>query len=201
MTERLSLFGADGPGTEAATGPVPSQTLFFAVLPPAEIGDRITGQRQQMFREMGLTGNVIARDRLHLTLTLVPTDTGPLGEVVSKASAAASSVTARPFDVRFDRVLAFRSTKPKMPVVLASTVAQEALCDLKQRLDGALARAGLKAPRAAASFTPHVTLGYCEGFGAEQAVEPLTWRVEGFALVLSFVGQTRHEHLGTWQLR
>jgi 2'-5' RNA ligase len=51
------------------------------------------------------------------------------------------------------------------------------------------------------NFTPHLTLSYDNYRIKERFVEPISWTVREFELVLSLVGETKYEVRGRWQLR
>ncbi len=66
-------------------------------------------------------------------------------------------------------------------------------------LKESLKRYGMKPGSASA---PHMTLLYDERhLVKEHPIEPIRWTAANFTLVLSHVGQTQHDHLGTWPLR
>ena len=50
------------------------------------------------------------------------------------------------------------------------------------------------------AFTPHMTLLYDQRRLPLQPVQPLRWHVGEFLLVRSFLGQTRYQLEGRWQL-
>jgi 2'-5' RNA ligase len=51
------------------------------------------------------------------------------------------------------------------------------------------------------NFTPHLTLSYDNCRIKERFVQPISWTVREFKLVLSLVGETKYDFLGRWQLR
>lgn len=48
-------------------------------------------------------------------------------------------------------------------------------------------------------FAPHVTMAYGERV-PEFPVDPITWTVDEFVLIDSWVGQSKHVALGRWPL-
>ena len=59
-------------------------------------------------------------------------------------------------------------------------------------------RAGFTVER---SFTPHLTLLWADRCVEAYPIAPITWTVRDFVLVLSLPGQSRHIHVGHWQLQ
>ena len=50
------------------------------------------------------------------------------------------------------------------------------------------------------SFTPHLTLIWDEKLIEPHEIRSMTWTVREFALIRSFVGQSRYEILARWPL-
>jgi 2'-5' RNA ligase len=76
----------------------------------------------------------------------------------------------------------------------------EALRMFRERLGFALMRAGIPFEQGR-RFTPHVTLLYGGQPMPEKEIEPISWLVEDFALIDSFIGETKHVEVGRWPLR
>jgi RNA 2',3'-cyclic 3'-phosphodiesterase len=202
MTQPLDLFGFT-PSNKL------TDRLFFAMFPTSEAATQIAHVSQQLRNEHGLTGKSLSNDRLHVTLHHVGDYAGglPSGLVETVQIAAeevASNVGMLPFDVTFDRAMSFAGSPKNKPFVLRGNEGKAGgLADLmafQKAFYLAMCRAGLQGPRANAKFAPHVTLMYDSQSVAEQAIEPIRWTAHDFVLVHSLIGQTKHIHLGRWDL-
>jgi 2'-5' RNA ligase len=165
--------------------------LYFAVLPSEEerarIGDLIASLR--------LGGVPMRLDRLHITtLSLVHDDVLPEG-LAQEAAEIAASIRMPAFRVIFDRLVGGNRSALLLP-----SEPLEALRMFRERLGFALMRAGV-AFRQSGKFTPHMTLLYGGQPMPEQEIEPISWLVEDFVLIDSFIGETRHVEVGRWPLR
>jgi 2'-5' RNA ligase len=194
--EQSSVDGFDDPLQ-------PTDRLFFAVLPDTDTGARIARFAQHLRRQHGLKGRALAAGRFHVTLHHIGDFVGPREDIIDAAREAAASVAASPFIAGFDRVASF-SGKPhkprKAPLVLLGGDGLLALVALQQALGAALAKAGLGRV-VAAHYTPHLTLLYDDRHVAAQAIEPISWTVREFVLVLSLIGQSQYIALARLPLR
>jgi 2'-5' RNA ligase len=193
MPEQISLDGFEVP-----IAMKPTDRLFFAVFPDADAAARITQLAQRLREELELKGKPLATDRFHITLYHIGDFTGLQQDTVAKASKAASSVAASPFEVAFDRAMSFSGRPSNRPLVLRGGADLATLTAFQHSLSTALAKAGLVVKSA---FTPHVTLLYDDRLVAEQAIEPIHWTAREFVLVHSLLGQTKHVPLARWSLR
>ena len=192
MTKQLSLDGF-------STDPTPTDRLFIGIFPPASVNARISRMAEELRARHRLTGKPLAPERFHVTLFDLGDYVGLPEGLARSAGEAAATLSARPFDVRFDFVESFAIRKPKLPLVLRSSTAIERLMDFQQQLGHALKRAGL-GRFVGPQFTPHVTLLYDPQSVAREPVEPVGWTVNEFVLVHSLLGQTRHLKIGRWPL-
>lgn len=185
--EQLSLLGFE-------PAP-PTDRLFFAIFPDADAAGELA-DRARRLRGDAVAGTAVAADRLHVTLNHLGDYDGLPRDIVAKALTAGPLVEASAFRVSFDRAESFGR-----PFVLRH-VADDAspLAAFQKGLGEAMARAGL-GRHVERNFTPHVTLFYDERPRPPTLVEPVSWRVEEFALVHSLLGQTRHVILERWPLR
>jgi 2'-5' RNA ligase len=113
------------------------------------------------------------------------------------ASDAVEQVRATPFTVMFNYVQSFTAGDGRYPLVLRGdegTLGLEMLC---QSLGASLRLMGLKARW---NFTPHVTLLYTHRRVGERCIEPISWTIRDFSLVLSLRGKTKYIVLDRWQL-
>lgn len=202
MAQQFELPGFDAP--EAPPLPLPARpgtgyNLFLALLPDATAAERITERAQRLRRVHSLPQPLHAPERLHVSLHAVAPepDRTPLARAEA-ASRAAASVDFTPLEVVFDRSLTFRhdghSSRPF--VLTVDEPSRAALKLFHRRLKVALDR--YKVPLRGAAFNPHMTLLYCDCDVEQHDIEPLHWTATSFALVLSYVGETRYELLGRW---
>lgn len=203
MFEQVALPGFD----DAPPGPPPSvkvspkfppgrlpYTLFFSIFPEADVANAIAIEAAHWRRKHGLVGKPLPAHRLHVTLH----DLGghvqlPQG-LVDVARQAGDAVSARVFDVVFDRAMSFPSSGT---YVLCGGEGTARLAAFRQSLGLAIGNVGLPVRR---SFTPHMTVLYDRQPVAEHTIEPIHWTVKEFVLINSHVGQGVHEVLGRWPL-
>jgi 2'-5' RNA ligase len=196
MPEQISLTGFDSP-------PRLTDRLFFALLPSADVAERIEGLVRELGDQHGLKGRRIPKERMHVTLRYIGDFAGLPQDIVALARQAASAVSAPPFELVFDRIASFAGGPGSRPLVLRGpdgAAALSALMAFQQTLSAALQKVGL-VHRAQDQFTAHLTLAYDERKLAEQAVEPIAWVAREFVLVNSLIGRGRHVTLARWPLR
>ncbi len=193
MPQQISLDGFEVP-----VAVKPTDRLFFAIFPDADAAARIAQLAQRLREALGLKGKPLATHRFHITLYHIGDFTGLRQDVVAKATEAASSIAAPPFEVAFDRALSFSGRPSNRPLVLRGGDDLAALTAFQRSLSTALATVGLAVK---STFTPHVTLLYEDRLVAEQAIEPIHWIAREFVLVHSLLGQTKHVPLARWPLR
>ncbi len=191
MTGQTSL-----PGFEESN---PTDRLFFAIFPDPDTARRIARLAWAERAGLGLTGNPLAPDRLHITLHHLGDYDGVPRDIVEKAHAAARTVSARTFDVAFDHAMAFSGKPGRRPFVLTGGDGLRELSAFQHALGLAMARAGL-GRHVTRSFTPHVTLLYDDAPVAEHPVEPIRWTAREFVLIQSRLGRTEHIPLARWTL-
>ena len=193
MPKQLSLAGFD------AT-PRPTDRLFFALLPDAEITVHIGKRLQHMRREHGLTGRPIAAERLHITLHFIDDYLGLPPRIVATVGEAVATVAIPPFDVRLDRAKSFCQKPRNRPFVLIPGEDIPGLNALQQSLGAAMIKAHL-GRLAARHFTPHLTLLYDDRCIEEHAIDTVAWTARELVLVHSLIGRSRHVQLARWPLR
>jgi RNA 2',3'-cyclic 3'-phosphodiesterase len=192
MQEQLYLPGFE---RNAAT-----DFLFFGLLLSAEGATQMVKLRERLCDENGLMGQQIAAQLLHVTLHGVGEYDGvPKGEV-KRAKEAGAKISAKPFDVVFDRAMSFDRKRKGQPFVLL-TADEVALVTLYQLLGGAMRDVGFR--KVASKFRPHMTLLYGDRLVKERPIEPFRWTVRDFVLVQSLRGrgQSQYIHLARWPLR
>ena len=172
--------------------------LFFALFPTLGAAAQVYALQQELRIRHGLWGRPLAIERLHVTLChLGDYPTLPLS-VVTRAREAAEHLKASSFEVTFDRALSFTGRPRNRPFVLLTKEGTSAVEAFQKKLGAELTSCGLG--RFVRPYTPHMTLLYDSADVSEQEIEPVTWTVNGFRLVHSLLGQTRHISLGDWSL-
>jgi 2'-5' RNA ligase len=167
-----------------------THNLFFAVLPSDEERARIGG----LIASLRIGGVPMRLDRLHITtLSLVLDDMLPEG-LAQDAAEIAASIRMPSFRVIFDRLVGGNRSALLLP-----SEPLEALRMFRERLGFALMRAGIAFRQG--GFNPHVTLLYGGQPMPEIEIEPISWLVEDFVLIDSFIGETKHVEIGRWPLR
>lgn len=175
---------------------IPTERLFFAVLPDQHTAMSIIEIADGLRTEHGLSGHLLARDRLHITLHHLGDFAGFPPSLLSRVRQAASRVRLPEFQVCFDQIGSFAGAS-KNPFVLRSEGGAELLYGLHQELGRCLQSVGSKSERA---FTPHLTLLYDTRRLPVQPVQPIRWWVREFVLIRSFLGQSRYQLEGRWSL-
>lgn len=176
-------------------------SLFFALLPPPELAERIAGDAAGWRSSLGLTGRPMEAERLHLTLLWVAPEASHATTEAMRAVAA--RVHMAPADVRLDRLGRFerRAGRPG-PVVLLSSdpSALPDLLALQDRLQDEVLAAGFPA-RVLPHYQPHMTLLHDRRPVPIQSVGPYAWTASEFVLVRSHIGLRHYDILGLWPLR
>ncbi|WP_266182836.1 2'-5' RNA ligase family protein [Dyella humicola] len=182
-----------GGSTEAAA----IHRLFFALLP----GEAVSGRIERAARDVAATQHLRARlirpSRYHATLHFLGDHPLLRSDIVTAAITAAGKVHSSPFELVLDHAAGFHGREP--PCVLRCSNMPSALQTLWQDLRQSLMLAGLGA-QLSRNFTPHVTFAYSRGALPQPApIDPITWRVEGFALLHSVVGGGEYRTLDAWR--
>lgn len=177
------------------------ERLFFGLLLPEEAASNAGDVLEESRDTEGLRGRPIRQDRLHVTLIHVGDYQGmPPGSVVENLKQAAGAMTAKAFDIAFDRVSSFSGAPGRHPHVLLGDRGVEALKTFRGELLKAVIRQGVK-PLSRQDFNPHVTLSYADRRLPERPVRPIAWRPGEFVLIHSEVGRSIYHVLGRWPLR
>lgn len=177
--------------------PAQIHRLFFALLPGEAVSQRIERAANEVVAAQHLRARLIRPSRYHATLHFLGDHPMLRGDIVQAAVAAAGKVRAAPFDLVLDHAAGFHGREP--PCVLRCGQMPTALQTLWQDLHQALILAGLGA-HLSRNFTPHVTLAYSRGAPPQATpIEPIIWRVEGFALLHSVVGGGEYRTLDAWR--
>jgi 2'-5' RNA ligase len=177
--------------------PTPTDRLMFLLYPDPAAAERIAREAARLKADLGLGGALIHADRVHITLHHLGDYVGLPNDMVSKGALAGDAVTAAPFEVVFDRAASFANRPGNNPFTLQGGEGLSALIAFQKVLGEKMAGAALRHDK---SFTPHVTLLYDRQVVPEQAITPISWRVDRFALVQSKLGRTQHIVLREWPL-
>jgi 2'-5' RNA ligase len=188
VSDQFSLFDA----------PPATDRLFFAIFPDPATAADLARRADALRAEHDLSGRPLAPERFHITLHHLGDHAGVRRDIVSMAGEAAEAMTTAPFEVTFDRAASFHNGGNN-PYVLQGGEGLEVLKQFQRDLGVAMARAGI-GKLVDKSFTPHVTMLYDRRLIVEQAVEPVRWTVDGFALIHSRLGRTEHIPLARWTL-
>ena len=197
MSDQLFLPGLSKPFADHPAG---NDRLFLAILPGTVSAGQIARITQQFCVAYGLRARPYAVDRLHATLHhLGDFDGVPEGMIAAACEAAAEvAASAKPFEVRFDRVQSFQRKSGKRPFVLLGGDGDNAgLMDFQNRLGSSLGNRGVPHDK---KFKAHVTMLRDEQTVPEVLVEPVIWTVKEFVLIHSLLGQTRYILLDRWML-
>ena len=171
-----------------------SARLFLAAVPDAGTAERIHRLAGVLKRAHQFDGELIASERLHISLFFL----GGLPEShIRVACEAAAELRTEPFEVSFDRTASFRGRPGNRPFVLIGESGLRRLSSFRRMLGAALTRSGLRRV-ANANFTPHVTLLYDARSVDEHPIQPIVWTVTEFVLIRSMNG---HQYLGRWPLQ
>jgi len=168
--------------------------LFFALWPDESTRGRLAAFLERLPRG---EGRDMRAENLHLTLAFLGDCEEGLLTCLDEVGAA---LTGAPFELIFDRLGHFRRAR-----VLWLGVSQppQELLALQEGLVGLLAgRCGL--PRNEHPFTPHLTLrrNAAHPLPWPEGMRPVSWWVEGFALVESLQGPSGvcYQPIRAWSL-
>lgn len=175
--------------------------LFFAVYPDASTAEQLAALGRRLREHHKLSGRAFPAERLHITLHHLGNHATLEPGLVMAARRAADGLRAAPFALTLDRVASF-AHKPRNRPLVAHPLADAGLgglLALQQSLGEALRREGL-GRWVHERYTPHLTLLYDDAAVQQRRIEPLSFGVDRFALMLSHLGQSRHEQLASWPL-
>ena len=177
--------------------PTPTDRLMFLLYPDPSTAERIAQEAARLKTALRLSGALLQTNRLHITLHHLGDYVGLPNDIVSKGVLAGQTLASAPFEVVFDRALSFANRPGNNPFTLQGGEGGSALISFQRALGEKMAGAALRPDR---SFTPHITLLYDGQIVPEQAISPIAWTVDRFALVQSKLGQTQHIVLREWPL-
>lgn len=170
--------------------------LFFGLLPPPAVAERMRVQGAQLKAQHGVHRALMPR--LHLTLQPVAAFKHGVPRLVVHAAidaAAGIGAAGKAASLRFDRAGSMRELAPTALALHGDLPSTVALAQWRQPLVRALHRRGLVVE---AHQHPHVTLVYAAPVVALQAIEPIDWVADRLSLILSHRGQGHHQVLREW---
>lgn len=134
----------------------------------------------------------------HLTLCHIDDYDGIPATVVDAVSRACAEAASKvdPLDIQLDHAMSFPSSQA---FVLCDNDGNAELRSFQRLLFQTLIKHGVR-PRDRQPPRPHVTLTYDDKIVAIEPIEPVCWTAHEIVLVHSFIGQTKYERLGQWQL-
>jgi len=171
--------------------------LFFCHLMERTIADPVALQAAAWRKELGLRGKIVA-GRMHISLVGLGDHDGLPEGLVELAGHIGSMIVAKPFNVSFDRLSAFGGGA----LVLRSTDGSPSLQEFWRNLTAVISDSPL-GPFLTKSIEPHVTLlrdRVRVPKVREMTIDPIVWTVREFALVHSFIRESRYEVPHRWQL-
>jgi RNA 2',3'-cyclic 3'-phosphodiesterase len=169
--------------------------LFFALWPEAGLRATITQTAVAVARERKLGGREVPPERVHLTLLF-------LGDVAARAEeilvAGAGRLALPAFDLTLDQAGCFFRSRAFW---LGASATPRRLTALAEALRGLAAGVGIEPD--ARPLAPHVTcVRDIEHVIRPVQVKPVIWRVRGFALVHSTLGDLPQYHVVShWPLQ
>ncbi len=169
--------------------------LFFAVYPDPETAGRIAALVEGLRRRHGLVAPAFPPERYHVTLYGLGVYEAAPAAVLEGARAAAEAIAIPPFDVELSHVVSWGRGQGKRTLVLVGGEGVAGLEQVRAELEIEVPRLlpDLKPPP---PFNPHMTVLYDPRVVAEEAIEPIRWRVDELVLVDSLHGRGRHLRLG-----
>lgn len=193
--QQLDLFDA-GAAPRARSTSIPRHTLFFMIAPPHGAGLEILSAGRRIREDFALHQAPRPQSVLHASLLGVGRFAGPpSGEVIAFLNAVGEAVDFPAFDICLDAFCSFDDA-----VVLVGGKGSDGLVGLGAALQDACRARGLRHVRGV--VTPHVTVLYehRRRLPMTRLSSPINWRVNGFRLVDSLHGLTRHRPLGQFAL-
>ena len=177
--------------------------LFFALRPPADIGDSLAELAVRLSADYG--GRATHPETIHLTLAFLGEQPAEQAAVLS---AAASRIVAPPFELTLDHVGHWPHNHLLWAGCRRGSPTHEAIRSLTHALFLEMRACGLASDRdESAAFTPHITLVRKVGDLAHcaplPAMPPLVWLCSEFVLVHSHLTPQGpvHESIATFPLR
>ncbi|RWC51128.1 MAG: 2'-5' RNA ligase [Mesorhizobium sp.] len=174
--------------------PIREPHLFYAILVEDPVNAMLRRKAECYGRELGLRGRLTPTEHMHITL--IGLGDGKPKAVVDIARHVGLLIQAKPFAVCLDRLSAFGGGA----LVLRGSDHSPGLQTFWRKLSAVIDDSPLK-PFVTNSVEPHVTL-LRDRQGVpkvrERIVEPISWTVRSFALILSHRGE--YKCPASWRL-
>jgi 2'-5' RNA ligase len=154
---------------------------------------------RELCAKHGLRRAPIPAERLHVTLCFLGDFDGIPRQVADRSRDCAGAVRGGPFAIEFDLAeTLYDKRKERCPLVLGAAAPHAGVQAFQAGLQAALASAGLRQEKR--PFKLHLTVLYDENQVMRTPIRPIRWNATELLLMHSWVGQGRHEVLGTWPL-
>ncbi|MGN6819221.1 MAG: 2'-5' RNA ligase family protein [Sphingomonas sp.] len=163
--------------------------LFFAIKPALHVVPTIEATRR-----LYCPGRPVRGEHLHVTMEIFDDHIGMPERLVERLIAVGNDIDMPGFLLSMGRVVGTTQS-----VALRPSGRSTGLSLLQRAIRERVADAGLSS-REGWTFNPHMTLGYHAGAAFARAIDPIKWQVEELVLVLSHVGETRHDIVSRWEL-
>lgn len=175
---------------------IPTQRLYFAVVPEPEVCERIGELAEAMRSEHGLQAVLTGEEVPLIIVQHVGDFPGVDARTLKRICLAAAKVQRPAFEVCFDFVGSLPGDG-RYPFALQCGAGADLLVDLQADL------LKLMQPvlgRVRSGPAPHIPLLTDSRQVAEQPVQSMRWLVREFVLLRQFLGQDREELEGIWSL-
>lgn len=175
---------------------IPTQRLYFAVVPEPEVCERIGELAEAMRSEHGLQAVLTGEEVPLIIVQHVGYFPGVDARTLKRICLAAAKVQRPAFEVCFDFVGSLPGDG-RYPFALQCGAGADLLVDLQADL------LKLMQPvlgRVRPGPAPHIPLLTDSRQVAEQPVQSMRWLVREFVLLRQFLGQDREELEGIWSL-
>ena len=175
---------------------IPTQRLYFAVVPEPEMCERIAELADALRSEHGLQGVLTGEEVPLIIVQHVGDFPGVDARLLGRICQAARKVQRPAFEVCFDYVGSLPGDG-RYPFALQCGPGADLLSDLQADILRCLQPVlGRIRPGA----VPHIPLLTDSRQVAEQPVQSMRWLVREFVLLRQFLGQDREELEGIWSL-
>lgn len=175
---------------------IPTQRLYFAVVPDPEVCERIGELAEALRSEHGLQAVLTGEEVPLIIVQHVGDFPGVDARTLKRICLAAAKVQRPAFEVCFDYVGSLPGDG-RYPFALQCGAGVDLLLDLQADL------LKLMQPvlgRVRPGQAPHIPLLVDSRQVAEQPVQSMRWLVREFVLLRQFLGQDREELEGIWSL-
>ncbi len=166
--------------------------LFFAIQPTASAAEQSLEMGRNLYAECNLSGNLVQRECLHVSLVGLGAFEGNMDGIVARACEVGSALIHSSCELTFDRIASFENA-----LVLRASDDLPEISKFYHVLGDALVQTGLL-KSFKKRFTPHMTLHYRAPYLPSRTIDPLRWIACEFVLVRSLLGRTTHHILGRW---